>query len=80
MKSIVCTVHADRMKEGRKAFKILTGVPTGKYLQEGVDLYRRKILQQIQKIGVNTRNWIDSAQDMDYWRALVNDALNLWGS
>ena len=21
---------------------------------------------------INTRNWIDSAQDRDYWRALVN--------
>ena len=24
-----------------------------------------------------TRNWIDSAQDRDYWRPLVNAALNL---
>ena len=24
----------------------------------------------------NTRNWIDLAQDVDYWRALVNAALN----
>ena len=23
------------------------------------------------------RNWIDSAEDSDYWRALVNAALNL---
>ena len=26
---------------------------------------------------IDTRNWIDSARDMDYWRALVNAALNL---
>ena len=26
---------------------------------------------------VNTRSWIDSAQDMDYRKALVNAALNL---
>jgi len=31
----------------------------------------------LKEIGINTRNWIDSAQDMDYWRALVNAALNL---
>ena len=24
-----------------------------------------------------TSNWVDSVQDMDYWRALVNAALNL---
>ena len=26
--------------------------------------------------GINTRNWVDLAQDMDYWRALVNAALD----
>ena len=28
-------------------------------------------------IGFNARNWNDSAQDKDNWRALVNAALNL---
>ena len=27
--------------------------------------------------GINTRNWLDSAQDRAYWRPLVNAALNL---
>ena len=31
----------------------------------------------VKEIGINTRNWVDSAQDRDYRRALVNAALNL---
>ena len=31
----------------------------------------------LKEIGVNTRNLIISAQDTDYWRTLVNAALNL---
>ena len=27
----------------------------------------------LKEIGINTRNWVESAQDRDYWRALVND-------
>ena len=29
------------------------------------------------EVGINARNWADSTQDRDYWRALVNSALNL---
>ena len=32
----------------------------------------------LKEIGINTRNWVDSAKDRDYWRVLVNVALNLW--
>ena len=31
----------------------------------------------LKEIGVNTKNWVDTAQDRDYWRALVNVTLNL---
>ena len=34
----------------------------------------------LEEIGTNTRNWVGSAQDRDYWEALVNAALNLWVS
>ena len=31
----------------------------------------------LKEIRINTRNWVDSAQDRDSWRALVDAALNL---
>ena len=31
----------------------------------------------LKEMGINTWNWVDSAQDRDYWRALVNAVLNL---
>ena len=31
----------------------------------------------LKEIDINTRNWVDSAQDRDYWSAPVNAALNL---
>ena len=31
----------------------------------------------LEEISINTGNWVDSAQDRDYWKALVNAALNL---
>ena len=31
----------------------------------------------LKEISINTKNWVDSAQDRNYWRALVNAALNL---
>ena len=67
--------HVARMKES-SAFKILTGTPTGKR-----PLERRRwedtIRIDLKEIGINTRNSVDSAQDIDYWRVLVNEALNL---
>ena len=35
------------------------------------------IKMDLEEIGINARNWVDAAQDRDYWRALVNAALNL---
>ena len=31
----------------------------------------------LEEIGINAGNWVDLAQDRNYWRALVNAALNL---
>ena len=70
--------HVARMEKGRSDFKILTGKPTGK---RGLGTPRRiwedNIRIDFKKIGMNARNWVDSAQDRDYWRSLVNAILNL---
>jgi hypothetical protein len=65
------------MEEGRNAFKSLTGKPTGKRpLGRPSRRGKDNIRMDLKEIGTNTRNWIDSAQDRDCWRALVNTALN----
>ena len=38
---------------------------------------RTNIRMDLEKIGINAGNRVDSAQDRNYWRALVNVALNL---
>ena len=35
------------------------------------------IRMDLEEIGISAGNWVDSAQDRDYWRAFVNGALNL---
>ena len=35
------------------------------------------IRMNLEEIGINAGNWVDSAHDRDYWRALVNVELNL---
>ena len=31
----------------------------------------------LEEISINAGNWVDSAQDRNYWRAIVNAALSL---
>ena len=66
------------MEESRSAFKILTGNPTGKrLLGRPRPRWEDNIRMDLEEIGINTSNWVDSAQKRDYWRALVNAELNL---
>ena len=37
------------------------------------------IRMDLEEIGINASNLVDSAQNRDYWRVLVNAALNLQG-
>ena len=66
------------MEEGRSAFKILTGKPTGKRsLGKPRCRWEDNIRMDLKEMGISTMNWVDSAQDGDYWRTLVNAVLNI---
>ena len=66
------------MQEDRSVLKILTAKPTEKrYSGRRRRRWEDNIRMYFKEIGMNTRNWVDSAQDRNYWRALVNAALNL---
>ena len=70
--------HVARMEEGRSAFKILTGKPIGKRpLERPRRRWEYNITMDLEKIGISAGNCVDSAQDRNYWRDLVNAALNL---
>ena len=64
--------HVTRMEEDKSSFKILTGTPTGKISlgrprRTWVDHFR----VDPKEIGINTWNWVDSAQDRDYWITIL---------
>ena len=70
--------HVARMEEARSPSKILTGRPTGKRpLRRLRRRWKDNIRMDLEEIGINAGNWVDSAQDRDYWWTLVNAAMNL---
>jgi hypothetical protein len=70
--------HVVRIDEVRSAFKMLTGKPTGKRpLGRPRSRWEDNFRMILKEVDINTRHWVDSAQDRDYWRALVNAELNL---
>jgi hypothetical protein len=71
--------YVARMEEGRTAFNILTGTPTGKRpLGRPRRRWEDNNRMNLKEIGINSRNYVDSSKERDYWRALVNATLNLW--
>jgi hypothetical protein len=68
---IKCCVNVHAPSEG--------GAPTGKRpLGRPSRRWEVSIRMDLEEIGINMRIWVDSAQDGDHWRALVNVAWNLW--
>ena len=70
--------HVARIEEGRSAFIVLAGKPIGKRpLERPRRRWEDNVRMDLEEISINAGNWVDSAQDRNYWRALVNAALNL---
>ena len=69
--------HVARMEGSRSALKMLTGKPTGKRpLGRPRRRWEDNIGMDLEEIGINAGNRVDSTQDRNYWRALVKAALN----
>jgi hypothetical protein len=62
----------------RNACRILVGKPEGKRLiRRPRHSWVANIEIDLREIGWDGMNWINPAQDRDYWRALVNAVMNL---
>jgi hypothetical protein len=69
------------MGEGRGAYRILVGKPEGRRpLGKPRRRWEDNIKIDLQELGWGDMDWIDMAQDIDRWRALVNAVMNLWVS
>ena len=70
--------HVTRMDDGMRALKILTGTSIKKDTFMGPrHRWEDTIRNDLTKMGTNTRNYVDLAQNRNYWRALMNATLNL---
>ena len=70
-----------RMEECRSSFKILTSKSAEKRPLGSPRIgWEDTISMDLKEIGINTRNWLDLAQIIDYWRALMNGAFDILDS
>ena len=59
--------HVARMEEGKSVFKILTGTYTGKRPSRRPRCrWKDNIRMDLKEMVINSRNWVDSAQNRDY--------------
>ena len=66
------------MGEGRVVYWVLVGKPEGKRpLGRPRRRWEDNIKVDLQEVGCGGMDWIELAQDMDSWQALVNAVVNL---
>jgi hypothetical protein len=72
------TGHVALMGEKRNAYRILVAKLEGKRpLGRPRRMWVYNIKIDLRKTGWDGMDWIDLAQDMDRWRALVNAVMNI---
>jgi len=65
------------MGEGRDVCRVFVGKPEGKRpLGRPTHRWKDNIKMDLQEVGCEGMNWIELAQDMDRWWALVNAVMN----
>ena len=70
--------HVAGMGESRGVYRILVGKPEGKRpLERPRSRWEDNIKTDLQEVGFRGMDWIELAQDMDRWRALVSTVMNL---
>jgi hypothetical protein len=70
--------HVARMGEGRGMHRVLMGKPEGKRPLGGLRRrWKDNIKVDLQEVGCRDIDWIELAQDMNRWRALVNVVTNI---
>jgi len=70
--------HVACMGEGRGVHRVLVGRPEGKRpLWRPRRRWEDNIKMDFQEVGGVCGDWMESAQDRDRWRALVNTVMNL---
>jgi hypothetical protein len=70
--------HVARMGERRGAYRALVGKPEGRRpLGRPRRRWEDNIKMDLREVGCGGADWINLAQDMDRWRALVYTVMNL---
>ena len=70
--------HAARMGQGRGIYRVLVGRSEGKRpLGKPRRRWGDNIKMGFQEVGGGWEDWMELAQDMDRWRALVSTVMNL---
>ena len=65
-------------RERRGVYRVLVGKPEGKRpLGRSMRRWEDNIRMDIKEVGCGSVDWIDLAQDMDRWRALVIAVMSL---